>query len=57
MDVLLDNSDLTERINMICYKLEHYIFIPKDLRQKYIIELDELIKQRKKIMETENEGK
>lgn len=45
----VDYSTLTERINFICHKLEHYSFLSAADREKLLLELRELIEQRNKL--------
>lgn len=47
------NSDtLTERINHICYKLEHYAFLSKSDKEKLLLELNHLIERRNNLQTT-----
>lgn len=48
----VDYSALTERINQICYKLEHYTFMSAEDRDKLLKELKEIVTQRNKLAET-----
>jgi hypothetical protein len=47
----VDYSTLTDRINFICYKLEHYTFMSAEDRDRLTKELNELINQRDKLAE------
>ena len=55
--VHVDYSVLTEQINCICYKLEHYSFVSIEDRANLLKELNRLVAQRGKLAETllENE--
>ena len=48
----LNYSTLTERINHLCYKIEYTSFISEATKNKLMVELKELIEQRKRLMET-----
>jgi hypothetical protein len=48
----VDYSALTERINFICYKLEHYSFASAEDREKLLKELKEVVALRNKLAET-----
>ena len=45
----LSYDALTERINAICHRLEHYHFLTKKEKDKLLKELTKLIKERDKI--------
>lgn len=49
---IVDHSALTERINSICYKLEHYTFLSVEDRKNLLRELKELVEKRRKLAET-----
>lgn len=42
----------TQRINLICYKLEHYSFLTKNDREKLELELKDLVRQRSLLLQT-----
>jgi len=48
----VDYSVLTERINYICYKLEHYSFLSTEDRENLLMELQKLVDRRFKLAET-----
>jgi len=47
----VDYDTLTERIQFICYKLEHYTFLSAEDRKKLLQELRSLVEQRNKLTE------
>ena len=48
----VDYGILTDRINFICYKLEHNTFLSAQDREILLAELKELVEKRKKLAET-----
>ena len=52
MDISVDYSIFTDRINHICYKLQHYVFLSAKDREALKEELAELLKKRAKLAET-----
>jgi hypothetical protein len=42
----------TDRINLLCHKIEHYHFLTIDDQQKLEDELKELVEKRAKLLET-----
>ncbi len=48
----LSHDSFTERINFICYQLEHYKFLTAKDKKKLKLELKNLIEKRTKLLET-----
>ena len=50
-NTMVDAESLTARIQAICYSLEHHTFLSAQDREKLLIELKQLVEQRRLVLE------